>query len=143
MRTEIKKRVIEEPVYIADDGKEFDNKTLCMLHDKKLLKDGTAVLIEKFEIKEARDCIPYGEYTNCDSYDYYWYKINTNEERMLLESFYDTTITCGIPATICIEVENDGDCYWYDFNSMVNEMNNLLRHFDYTIIKNDKSRKGD
>ena len=142
MRTEIKKRVIEEPVYIADDGKEFDNETLCILYENTL-KDKDTVLIEKIEIEDARNLIPYEEYTNCDSYDYFWYRINTKEERILLEKFYGLQIICNIPAIICVEVGNDGDCYWYDFNSMVNEMNNLLRHFDYTIIKNDETRKGD
>lgn len=140
MRTEIKKRVIEETVYIANDGKEFSNETLCLLYENTL-KDGDTVLIEKFEIKDARNLIPYEEYTNYDSYDYFWYRINTKEERILLEKYYQLKIVCNIPATICIEAGNDGDCYYYDFDSMINEMSNLLRCFDYTIIKNSELRK--
>ena len=46
MRKEVRQKTVDYTVYVADDGKEFDNENDCTLHDR----------LVRGEIKECPEC---------------------------------------------------------------------------------------
>ena len=61
MRKETRQRIVDYNVFIASDGKEFDNKGECKLHEMKL----------NGEIKECPNCGGSGKITKKEEYDNY------------------------------------------------------------------------
>jgi len=61
MKKEIKQKVVKYPVYIADDGKEFDNREDALIHDKLI----------HGKIKECPECHGKGQVLEEQEYDNY------------------------------------------------------------------------
>lgn len=61
MKKEIRTKTVEYPVYITDDGKEFDRKQDAVIHEKLL----------SGEIKECPECHGKGQVLEEQEYDNY------------------------------------------------------------------------
>lgn len=67
----VSKTVVEEEVYVAEDGSEFDNKYECEIYEKYYKRDildlvkGYIVFDEKGKESVAKSETPYGSYAVC------------------------------------------------------------------------------
>ena len=79
MKTRVGRKVVTYKQYVAKDGKVFDNKDECILHEKKL----------RGEIIECPDCHGTGKVRVTEDYDDY----HTGELRTM--TYYPTCVKCN------------------------------------------------
>ena len=142
MRTETRTKVVNETIYIADDGTEFKTSIDCKEHERKQ-KNIKLDLIDSKRIRKLDNWIPYVEYANLDSQDYFWYNIETEDELKMLNEAYYFVSDCDakLPAIICVETEALGytdynsDCYWSTLSNMIEDLNIFFKNVGYEIVK--------
>lgn len=142
MRTEIRTKTVNEKIYIANDGTEFMTIDECEEYESKL-QNNKRKKIDHKRIAELDGCIPYMEYVNSDSHDYFWYNIETEEELKMLNEAYYFVSDCDteLPETICVEVEAldyldyNSDCYWSTLSNMIENLNIFFKNVGYEIVK--------
>ena len=142
MRTETRTKTVNEKIYIANDGTEFMTISDCREHESRLQNDKRKKIDHK-RIEEIDNCIPYMEYANSDSHDYFWYNIETEEELKMLNEAYHFVSDCDVklPAIICVEVEAldyldyNSDCYWSTLSNMIEDLNIFFKNVGYEIVK--------
>ena len=140
MRTETRTKTVN--VYIANDGTEFMTIDECEEYESKL-QNNKRKKIDHKRIAELDGCIPYMEYVNSDSHDYFWYNIETEEELKMLNEAYYFVSDCDteLPETICVEVEAldyldyNSDCYWSTLSNMIENLNIFFKNVGYEIVK--------
>lgn len=142
MRTEIRTKTVNEKIYIANDDTEFMTIDECEEYESKL-QNNKRKKIDHKRIAELDGCIPYMEYVNSDSHDYFWYNIETEEELKMLNEAYYFVSDCDteLPETICVEVEAldyldyNSDCYWSTLSNMIENLNIFFKNVGYEIVK--------
>lgn len=140
MKTETRTKVVNETIYIADDGTEFKTSIDCKEHERKQ-KNIKLDLIDNKRIRKLDNWIPYVEYANLDSHDYFWYNIETEDELKMLNEAYYFVADCDakLPEIICVETpgykDYDGDCYWSTLSGMISELNRFFDNVGYEIVK--------
>lgn len=138
MRTETRTMTVN--VYIANDGTEFMTISDCREYESRLQNDKREKIDHK-RIEELDGCIPYMEYANPDSHDYFWYNIETEEELKILNEAYYFLADCDakLPEIICVETpvyeDYDGDCYWSTLSNMIEDLNIFFKNVGYKIVK--------
>lgn len=140
MRIETRTKTVNEKIYIANDGTEFMTISDCREHESRLQNDKRKKIDHK-RIEELDSCIPYMEYANSDSHDYFWYNIETEEELKMLNEAYYFVSDCDakLPEIICVETPGykdcDGDCYWSTLSNMIEDLNTFFKNVGYEIVK--------
>ena len=142
MRTEIRTKTVNEKIYIANDGTEFMTIDECKEYESGL-QNNKRKKIDHKRIAELDGCIPYMEYVNSDSHDYFWYNIETEDELKMLNEAYYFVSDCDakLPAIICVETEALGytdynsDCYWSTLSNMIENLNIFFKNVGYEIVK--------
>ena len=142
MRTETRTKTVNEKIYIANDGTEFKAISDCREYESKL-QNNKRKKIDHKRIAELDNCIPYMEYANSDSHDYFWYNIETEDELKMLNEAYYFVSDCDakLPAIICVETEALGytdynsDCYWSTLSNMIKDLNIFFKNVGYEIVK--------
>ena len=140
MRTEIRTKTVN--VYIANDGTEFMTISDCREYESRLQNDKREKIDHK-RIEELDSCIPYMEYANPDSHDYFWYNIETEDELKMLNEAYYFVSDCDakLPEIICVEVEAssymdyNSCCYWFTLSNMIEDLNIFFKNVGYEIVK--------
>ena len=135
-------------VFIAFDGREFEDACACQEHERELfrqsLKESGNILI----CDDLSGCIPFdgGDYNN-EYYDYLWFKLVNESGRDELINAYPGL--CGgeripIGKWCILEAEDDGDSYWNlmtDGFRYIEKILKKLKDIDPDII--DKIKRGD
>ena len=137
MRSETRTRTISETVYIANDGAEFKNYNDCHAHEVDLFNKKKE-LIDYRRIRKLDSWYPYVDYANPDTMDYFWYDIKTEEELKLFNetfNFINGLKDIKLPEIICVEINEDCECYWYTLSSMKETLNRLFNIVGYEIVK--------
>lgn len=139
MRTELRKRVVEKMdlIFIADDGMEFHDEDSCKEYEQDLKRRGFEEELEKFEIKEARGCIPPSEEARYCA-DYYWYRVQNDKQRELLNEQYNVDLDPIYPDVICIEEYAEGEGYYYRAGSLMLEIKELWSKLGYDVVVTEK-----
>ena len=131
MRKETRKeRIVVDTyqVYIAVDGKEFDNEKECLEHEKNLRLEELEEEVKKFAISQYEGIPPI--YREEDHYNasYYWYVIKNEETYSILREYYELEEGSDMdyfsepdayPAVVCVEVSYDW-CETHYLKRMIN-----------------------
>ena len=130
-RIKIKLVEKEEEVFIAEDGKEFDNEKDCIDYEKEIKRSNIAGYVASLEIEEAHDMIPIGNDGGCSTCSIYtWYRVNTEKDLKAIEEYYDQVITrVKLPTIIAIEEGDWTDFYYYD----IEDIKEMVREFFDTL----------
>lgn len=139
MRRELRKCVVEKTdlIFIAEDGKEFRDEYSCKAYEQDLKRRAFEEELEKFEIKEARDYIP-PSVDASDCSDYYWYRVQNNQQRELLNKRYNVDLDPIYPDVICIEEYAPGEGYYYRAGSLMLEIKDLWSKLGYDVAVTKK-----
>ena len=116
------KRIVEQTVriYISKDGKEFSNPSDCEKHEAALKKSDAMKKIESFRLKALDGIMPINrDGSPCESADYYWFKVDSRDEYLLLNDFYEGWIKEPetYPEIICVE-DLGYENYFYTMTNM-------------------------
>ena len=130
-RKQIKLVEKEVKIFIAEDGKEFDNKKDCIDYEKEIKRSNIAGYVASLEIEEAYNMIPIDNDLGCSiSSTYTWYRVNTEKDLKAIEEYYDQFITCvKLPTIIAIEEGDWTDFYYYD----IEDIKEMVREFFDTL----------
>lgn len=122
MKQEIREeqRVITDRhvVYIAEDGKEFDNIRLCKKYEEEIEREKRLDKLSKFIVSELSEQIPINADASFSEFYYYtWLKANNKEEKEELENLLEDRFSDPeqFPMYICYETENEFEglaSYW-------------------------------
>ena len=80
MKTEIRTQIQEVPVYIADDGTEFNTEAECWEYEVQNKRKTQIEKAEKLRITELDDVIPLINEDTSVAYVYRWYKLTNKKD---------------------------------------------------------------
>ena len=126
IRTE--KKIVEQliNIYVAEDGKEFDNKIDCENYEKELESAKLRAEAEVFELKELEDVYPLDAQGKevPENHCYKWYKVNNIEELNKVANLYNADFGefKTYPQTICVEHD-----YYYDEYKWIYTLSDMQR----------------
>ena len=113
-------------IYIAEDGKEFDNIIDCEDYEKELESAKLRAEAEVFELKELEDVYPLDAEGKevPENHCYKWYKANNTEELNKVANLYNADFGEfeTYPQTICIEYD-----YYYDEYKWIYALSDMQR----------------
>lgn len=113
-------------IYIAEDGKEFDNKIDCENYEKELESAKLRAEAEVFELKEIEDVYPLDAQGKevPENHCYKWYKVNNAEELNSVANLYNADFGefKTYPQTICVEYD-----YYYDKYKWIYTLSDMQR----------------
>lgn len=133
-----KKEVIEKitKVYVSEDGKEWASEKDCIAWEKEIERGKFKREISKFEIKEMYDCMPINTDTCIsDMSCYHWYKVDNEEDFLLIQKAYtdEFTVPKAYPEVICVEVCADESYYDYRMSNMVEVTKDFWKRLGYKV----------
>jgi hypothetical protein len=136
MRQEIREeqRVINDryTVYIADDGKEFTDRSSCVIYENKIKREKALEHIKKYIIEELDGQIPIHASAEFSEFMYYtWLKVNNEEERMELENLIEDSIESSgqYPLYVCYETEEEFEGIASDYSYTIEESMDITRKY--------------
>lgn len=133
MREEKRIKLVEkeEKVFIAEDGKEFDDEKDCIDYEKEIKRSDIADYVASLEIEKAHDMIPIDNEGACSTMSTYtWYRVNTEKDLKAIEEYYDQVIAdVKLPTIIAIEEGDWTDFYYYD----IEDIKEMVREFFDTL----------
>ena len=144
MKTEIKTQIQEVPVYIADDGTEFNAEAECRDYENK--RKAQIEKAEKLRITELDNVIPLINEDTSVAYVYRWYKLtNENDFKIVDEAYngsWDFTEPLKYPSIMCVESymeEYYGEAYSYLLSECKQAAEKFWKQMGYkvTIEKED------
>lgn len=144
-RTEERIVTSTRTIYIADDGKEFDSKTICEEYEREVKEEAAEKIIEKLRINELNGLLPL---TNNDEWrdcDVSWFKLNDDSDFGMIYNYYDLRKATeyfyepkSYPNIMCV-VEYDcyADIYYID--DIIETTKDFYKDFgfDVTISKGE------
>ena len=102
------KKLVEEDIYVAVDGKEFDNEKDCTLYEMVLKHNSIWDAINKLKIDNLEGMLPLG----CRDYEtvgsrFHWYLVNNDEEfnKVIFAYNLKTDFDIQYPEVVCVEVD--------------------------------------
>lgn len=146
--------MLEIKVYEAVDGTKFNTKEACMEYETELSRknkeDDERIAEVKKDAEKLRemvlpdDFIPLNEhYLDPDNWYFTWFKVNNDEELMLIDKYVsDTVFDLKYPTYVCVESESeffsdDGDIngggYIITLNSNIAEAKWFFKQFGMEI----------
>lgn len=151
MKTESRRKIVKTQVvqeeemdvfiYIAEDGKEFEDKEECEKYEKKLALDKAKKAIEKLELSTVRSTMPLSDdgYPSECNY-FHWYKVNSDTDVELLNKVYRDEIEepSFYPEIICVETTEGPsdtifDVYTYYLTNIKNDTINFWKKFGFDV----------
>lgn len=103
MRKELRKKIVNVAVYIANDGNLFDNEIECLKYEESIAKEKLVVNTKNLLVEKL--C-----HMPCDGIERYernifdWYKINNKQELALINELYNSDLEIhSFPEYVCIE----------------------------------------
>ena len=143
MRKTTRQKIIEEKIYIANDGKEFLTEAECLEYEEYLEATKAA---EKLEILDLECLIPInnnGE-PNWEN-DFKWYEVKNYADfdainRAYGQSFIEPE---NYPEIICVERHNDYDdeSYIYYMSDMKEVTESFWRRLGYKVTFEKEENK--
>ena len=144
MRTRIEKEVVtvNKTIYIACDGKEFDDNIKCSEYEKWLNRTEQEKQLEEIEAKHSLDDVtPLDGAEYYEGHDYRWYRPKSIEEIDLLNDYYG--LDSGyltkehIGEWVCIEaydIYNPNEaCYVSHISSSIKQIEFLFNELGYDV----------
>lgn len=120
MKTEIRTQIQEIPVYIADDGTEFNTKAECWEYEVQNKRKAQIEKAKKLRITELDDVMPLVDEEMYINDTYIWYKLTNENDFKIVAEAYDGsrnfTEPLKYPSIMCVESqigEYYGDTYNY------------------------------
>ena len=149
MRTEVRKQervvVNNYTVYIASDGKEFDNRIQCENHETSLIRETAEEACKHLKLKYDFHPIGYeGEYGDT----YSWYKLESEDDFNLVKKFYELFEDHYIsspkqyPSILCV-TEPNYDYSFADFDYLEDMMERTKIFFKEFGINTSFDKKGE
>lgn len=138
MKKEIRSRMIEEEyeVFVADDGVLFKTKSECIEYERIMKRKP----INKLHIEKLDGLVPLTDGMTCDSNEFYWYKVNNEDDFNTLNSYYEGKV-CEpnvYPNILCLEVSEwcignrySFDVYSYELTDIMDSVKEFMNEFDY------------
>ena len=126
MRIEEKttKRVITETreVYIANDGKEFETRSLCEDYERDLRTAELEKKIAKLKIDKLDGVLPLTDSDDWRDIDIFWYNVKDGEDYDMIFDYFDSCscVDCFrepkfYPTVMCVVDHDDfADVYYMD-----------------------------
>lgn len=151
MRKETRKeeRVVTSnyTVYIADDGKEFDDERKCKEYEKKCKLRVIEPKFEAMKIKELNGIAPLTENEEFPERDFWWFNLNTEEDYDLIVNYYDALNydldymgePDTYPTTVCV-MESDSYVETVYLNDIMTMTKWFFGKFGYKV---DIKKKGE
>ena len=148
MKKEIKtsQRIVTDTftVYIADDGKEFDNKIACENYEKDLKQNELEMKISHFKIDKLDGVLPINNAGEWRDVDASWYNVNREEDFNLIYEYYSLCSNGdyfnkpdSFPAIMCVVDDgNYADVYYLD--DIINEVKSFFNIFNMNVTITDK-----
>lgn len=144
MRKEVREqqRIVRESVYIAEDGKEFDNIADCRRYEESLnRKVGFDFIDKEYRIPELDDQIPIHSDASFSGFSTYrWYKVNNKEELTKIEEAYGEPVYDSddliFPTYICMETEDEhynGQPYHYTLDETMRDTRAFFKNFGWKV----------
>lgn len=132
--------VSNHEVYIANDGKEFDNRDECMKYEQELKLSEIEPAFEAMKIAELNGLAPITEDTEFPERDFWWFNLTSEDDYQLIERYYDA---CNIdteymtepdiyPAMVCI-MESDDYVEMRYLGSIIMETEWFFKRLGYTV----------
>ena len=137
MRTEVRTKTVKEIVYVANDGAEFKTSIDCRAYENEMHKE-KRTLIDHKRIEKLDGWYPYIEFADLEDKEYYWYNIETEDELIMLVELYDLIVnlkSITLPEIICVEVDEDNECYWSVLSDMKKKLDDFFNIVGYEIVK--------
>lgn len=149
MRTEVREeeKIIKDKhtIYIAEDGKEFDDIVVCKEYERRIKRNEVNKKLEKFIVRELEEQIPIHDddcFSSCNAYR--WFKVENEEEfnelnELLGEGRYELYVPETYPTYICAESENDFDIdgwttdYSYTLDECMKVTKSYFEKFGYDV----------
>lgn len=150
MRKEVRKEervvVTNHTVYIASDGKEFDDEKSCERHEVCIEIDQAEKDVENLKLNFCAAPLNYDGYVNEEECD--WYKVNDETDYQKLLAYYkartgnkmDINEPFAYPSVICVsedeawsgpyELEN---AYGYTLDDMKKTAERFFAHFGIKV----------
>lgn len=110
---QIEKKIVDT-IYVAEDGKEFDNEGFCIIYESELRRKRLMAKVEKFEIKELINVPPLDTQglEIHESNMFRWFNLVNREDFDVLKQLYDIDEPKKYPDVICLEI--DDTCHEYE-----------------------------
>lgn len=144
MRKEVRERqrIVRESVYIAEDGKEFDNIADCRRYEENLNRKVVFDYIDNtYRVPELDDQIPIDSDASFSEFSIYrWYKVNNKEELAKIEEAYGEPVhnsdNLTYPTYICVETEDEeynGQPYFYTLDEAMRVTRAFFKNFGWKV----------
>lgn len=134
--------------YVAFDGKEFDSRTECEIHEarEKMLRSRKERLEKLDELEIDYIGMPLLQEEFMENHSYYWYKLNSIEDAELLISvatdfdmaFENKLKGLNYPCIICVEdfsykEKFEEDCWVYTLDECIENAKEFFKAFGYEV----------
>lgn len=138
MKKEIREeeRVVKDKytVYIAENGKEFNDERDCMRYENELRVRENNNKVDKYRDRDLDDMIPIHYDDSFSSFNsYIWFKLNNKEEFTDLDEVFESRCDepKSYPSYICIECEgNYEDRGWdTDYSYTLDESMKITKEY--------------
>lgn len=137
MKKEIRSRMVEEKydVFVAEDGTTFDDESECAEYERNVKMQPVSKLhIEKFD-----GLVPLTDGMTCDGNEFYWYKVNDEDDFNTLNEYYEGKID-EPREYLCLEVNEcyiDGllmfDVWSYELTDIMGSIKEFMEEFRYKV----------
>ncbi len=132
MKTEIRTQIQEVPVYIADDGTEFNTEAECWDYEVENENKSKIEKAEKLRIIELDNVMPLINKELYEDHTYIWYKLtNENDFRSVNEAYLDGwnfAKPLKYPSIMCVKSDT-GDYYGNAYNYLLSDCKQATEKF--------------
>lgn len=140
MKKETKSRMIEEKyeVFVAEDGTTFDTASECVEYERNIRMQP----VSKLHIEKLDGLVPLTDGMTCDGNEFYWYKVNDEDDFNTLNEYYEGKIDepREYPNLLCLEVNEcyiDGllmfDVWSYELTDIMDSIKEFMEEFRYKV----------
>ena len=135
-RTTKKTITVDSTVYVACDGKEFDNLKLCVAHEEDLKRAEQRAKLKDIETT-PNYFLPLDGCEYNEDHTYTWYRPKSIEEIELLVAYYELESNElteeDIGEWVCIEENDFDDVYIAYIKDCIEHITHFLREFGYDV----------
>ena len=146
MRIEKRDVTYTHTVYIAEDGKEFNQEYECRWHEQKTMLSVAEDRIKHLKIKPVPDFPLVSENVNCIS----WYNITSENDFDLILNYYKLWDECFIYESDCpnkypaiVYVVESTDDYSYAYMGNIEDVITDLKNVFLKLGYNAEFKKGE
>lgn len=121
-------------VYVAEDGREFDTKEECELHEKRMKREALVEKAKKFCVQGLKNVMPLVNQQTSEESVYDWFHVKDREMFLFLKELFrlDGEYNGNYPALLCVEFvdeEYGTDAYLYTMEDCINSTKDFWKKF--------------